>query len=67
MSTYAAAALTVWAFGMAVSLAFWIGRGKCINDWRAYCAYRSQERAAVTVRSEDLWAELERLDHGRQR
>lgn len=43
MSTYAAAALVTWAAGTVVCAAFWIGRGKLINEWRDYCAESAKQ------------------------
>lgn len=41
MNAWTAAAVVTWAAGTVVCAAFWVGRGKLINDYKQYVADRA--------------------------
>lgn len=71
MKWVVAAGLLAWAGGTATVLAFFVGRGKLINEWRDHCAQFARQQQAEHVRrahedaehSERLWAELNQSQH----
>lgn len=73
MSTWQAAALTVWGIGTLTALAFFVGKGNLRADYKRYCAEYAAEQQrrqiaqalADAEHSERLWAELERVDGAR--